>query len=96
MILWNTRQMTILSVSFMNWAITWQTSKDWFTEDLNDPDYQLMSGSEIVASVMDVPLEGDSKSNKDTDAQLPVCVSHADACNAFENCIKMIRDSNGH
>lgn len=68
----------------------WQTPKDWFTEDLNDPGYQLMTGGEIVPSVMDAPPEWDAESDEDTDAQLPVCVSHVDACNAFENCIKRL------
>ena len=53
----------------------WQTPQDWLAEDFDDPGYQLMSDTEIIAEVTRHDIDSDAES--DVEIVLQPSVTHS-------------------
>ena len=67
----------------------WQNPNDWLVQDSDDPGYQILSDSEIVAEVNgeDDKLSSD---NEDVDESIETTVPHAKAYEAFGTALEWL------
>ena len=67
---------------------SWQNPEGWLAEDSEDPGYQLLTDTEIVAEV--TGEKEDSDSGTDDEMVPQELVSHAQAFNAFETSLRWL------
>ena len=73
----------------------WQSPDNWLAEDSNDPGYQLMTDSEIVADILGKPNNQDSDLSSDDEMNSQPFVTGAEACNAFETALRWLEAQEG-
>ena len=71
----------------------WQAPDTWIAEDANNPGYQLMTDSEIVADILSQPENQDCDTDDETEIQ-PL-ITDGEACTAFETGLKWLEAQEG-